>query len=60
VVNDGDDLVRELNGCMADAKAYYTVGFDPPDTGHPDEYHVLEVKVDQPNVKARTNAGYYF
>jgi VWFA-related protein len=58
VVNEGDDLVRELNGCMADAKAYYTIGFDPPNT-HADEYRALEVKVDKPSVKARTNAGYY-
>jgi hypothetical protein len=58
VVNEGDDLVRELNGCMADTKAYYTIGFDPPNT-HPDEYHALEVKVNKPSVRARTNAGYY-
>jgi VWFA-related protein len=59
VVNEGDDLVGELNGCMADAKAYYTIGFDPPVTKHTDEYHELEVKVDKPSMKARTNTGYY-
>jgi hypothetical protein len=59
VVNEGDDLVRELNSCMADAKAYYTIGFDPPNTDHPDEYHALEVKVDKSNMKTRTNVGYY-
>jgi VWFA-related protein len=59
VMNEGDDLVRELNSCMADAKAYYTIGFDPPHVDHPNEYHALEVKVDKPSVKARTNAGYY-
>jgi VWFA-related protein len=59
VVNEGDDLVRELNSCMADAKAYYTIGFDPPHVDHPDEYHALEVKVDKSNMKTRTNVGYY-
>jgi VWFA-related protein len=59
VVNEGDDLVRDLNSCMADAKAYYTIGFDPLNADHPNEYHALEVKVDKPSVKARTNTGYY-
>jgi VWFA-related protein len=59
VVNEGDDLVRDLNGCMADARTYYTIGFDPPNIDHPNEYHALEVKVDKPSMKARTNTGYY-
>jgi hypothetical protein len=59
VLNTADDLVRQLNRCVAEAKAYYTLGFDPSATEHTDEYHGLEVKVDKPGVKARTNAGYY-
>ena len=59
VVNEGDDLVRDLNGCMADARTYYTIGFDLPNIDHPNEYHALEVKVDKPSMKARTNTGYY-
>jgi VWFA-related protein len=53
------DLVRELNSCIADAKTYYTLSFDPPAAEHVDEYRVLEVKVDKPHMKARTNTGYY-
>jgi VWFA-related protein len=59
VMNRGDDLVRQINRCIADAKAYYTLRFDPPNAEHTDEYHALEVKVNQPNTKARTNTGYY-
>jgi VWFA-related protein len=59
VLNTADDLVRQLNRCVAEAKAYYTLGFDPSATERIDEYHGLEVKVDKPGVKARTNAGYY-
>jgi hypothetical protein len=44
---------------VAEAKAYYTLGFDPPSAEHTDEYHELEVKVDKPQMKARTNSGYY-
>ena len=53
------DLTQELNSCVAEAKAYYTLGFDPPNAERTDEYHDVEVKVDQPHLKARTNIGYY-
>jgi VWFA-related protein len=59
VENRSDDLVRELNSCIAEAKAYYTLSFDPPRADHTDEYHELEVKVDKPNMEARTNTSYY-
>ncbi len=59
VLNTADDLVRQLNRCVAEAKAYYTLGFDPSATERIDEYHGLEVKVDKPGLKVRTNAGYY-
>jgi VWFA-related protein len=42
------DLTTLLNGCVAEAKAYYTLGFDPPAAEQVDEYHELAVKVDKP------------
>jgi VWFA-related protein len=59
VYNTPGDLVRQLNDCIADAEVYYTVGYDSPGAEHTDEYHSVEVKVDKPGLKARTNAGYY-
>jgi VWFA-related protein len=59
VFDIADDLVHELNSCVAEAKVYYTLGFDPPSAERTDEYHELEVKVDKPQLKARTNTGYY-
>jgi VWFA-related protein len=59
VLNTPGDLVSQLNRCVAEAKAYYTLGFDPLKADHTDEYHELEVKVDRPGMKVRTNAGYY-
>lgn len=59
VLDRAEDLVDQLNSCVAEAKSYYTIGFDPPSADHVDEYHDLELKVDKPQVKARTNAGYY-
>lgn len=54
-----NDVSGELNDCIEDANAYYTLAFDPPHADHPNEYHHIEVKVDKPGVKVRTRAGFY-
>jgi VWFA-related protein len=59
VLNTPGDLVDLLNRCVAEAKAYCTLGFDSSKAEHTDEYHELEVKISKPDVNARTNAGYY-
>ncbi|HZD77007.1 MAG TPA: VWA domain-containing protein, partial [Acidobacteriaceae bacterium] len=53
------DLSTLLNGCIAEARFYYTLSFDPPRADHTDEYHDLAVKLDKPGMIARTNTGYY-
>lgn len=59
VLNSRNDLVKEITGCLGDAKAFYTLSFESPPADHRDEYHDLEVKIDKPGLKARTNTGYY-
>jgi VWFA-related protein len=54
-----NDIAGELNDCIADASAYYTLSFTPPRADHPNEYHHLEIKIDKPGLKARTRSGYY-
>jgi VWFA-related protein len=53
------DLADEINSCIQDAGAFYTLSFDPPRTNHANEYHELHVKIDKPGLTARTNTGYY-
>jgi VWFA-related protein len=53
------DLPKQINICVADAQAYYTLSFDPPSAEHVDEYHEIAVQLDKPHLKARTNTGYY-
>jgi hypothetical protein len=53
------DLGDEIAGCIAEAKSYYTLSFDPAPAKHVDEYHELAVRMDQSHLKARTSAGYY-
>jgi VWFA-related protein len=59
VFQSSGDLITLLNGCVAEARTYYTLGFDPPAAEHVDEYHELAVKVDKPGTTAHTNTGYY-
>jgi VWFA-related protein len=53
------DLGDQIASCIAEAKFYYVLSFDPATAKHVDEYHELAVHVDQPQLKARTSAGYY-
>jgi VWFA-related protein len=53
------NLGDQIASCIAEAKSYYTLTFDPAMAKHVDEYHELAVRVDQPRLKARTSAGYY-
>jgi VWFA-related protein len=53
------DLGDQIASCIADAKSYYTLSFDPATAKHVDEYHEIAVRVDKPQLKARTSSGYY-
>lgn len=41
------------------ATNWYQLTFDPPVTSKVDDYHQFEVKLDRPDITARTAAGYY-
>jgi VWFA-related protein len=53
------DLGDEIASCIAEAKFFYTLGFDPVSAKHVDDYHELAVRMVRPGLKARTSAGYY-
>lgn len=59
VLGPGNDLVRQIDSCIQDASAFYTLSFDPPRANHPAEYHSLQVQIGPPGLAARTNTGYY-
>lgn len=54
-----NDLASEINSCVRESGAFYSLSFDPPQAQHLDEYHDLKVQVNQPDLTARTNTGYY-
>jgi VWFA-related protein len=59
VLGPDNDVVSQIDHCIADAGAFYTISFDPPRAEHADEYHDLKVQVAQPGLIVRTSTGYY-
>jgi len=59
VLGPDNDLVGQIDACIADIGTYYTISFAPPQATGPDEYHDLKVVVNKPGVTVRTNTGYY-
>jgi hypothetical protein len=59
VLGPGNDLVHQIDSCIQEGRAFYTLSFDPPRADHPAEYHSLHVQVREPGLTARTNTGYY-
>ncbi len=54
-----NNLAAAIDTCIQDAGTYYSLSFEAPPAGGPNEYHELKVRVDQPGLTARTNTGYY-
>jgi hypothetical protein len=52
-------LKSQIDICVQDAAAFYTLSFDPPHAGKPNEYHDLKVQIDKPGLTAHTSTGYY-
>lgn len=56
---DSKDIPGGIAACIADAEAFYILSFDSAPAKEPDEFHSLEVRVDDPGLKVRTNTVYY-
>jgi VWFA-related protein len=54
-----NDITGEIVTALADTNAFYVLTFDGLPGDGPNEYHALQVKIDQPGLTARTRAGYY-
>ena len=59
ILTESKDLASEIARCVGDAESYYALSFDSPSAASPGEYHSLEVNVNKPGLKARTNTNYY-
>jgi VWFA-related protein len=59
ILGPDNDLAAQINSCMAEANAFYTLSFNPPPAENADEYHELKIQVGQAGFAARTTTGYY-
>lgn len=48
-----------IQRCLDDAASWYEISFDPPPADKPNEYHHIDVRLNQPGLIARTRNGYY-
>jgi hypothetical protein len=53
------NLTPELAACLADADAYYVLGFDSTPSAAANEFNAIEVTVQKPGIRVRTNSSYY-
>ncbi len=58
-IESNSDVDGMIERCLADADSWYEIAFEPPPADKPNEYHHIEVRLDQPGLTARTRTGYY-
>jgi hypothetical protein len=63
VLDTSGDLKLDIERCSAEARAFYSLTFDPARTDRADDFHELNVVVSRPvsttGLTARAAAGYY-
>ena len=59
ILETSKDLAGEIAESIADAESYYVLSFDAAPANGVGEYRTLEVKVNRPGLKVRTNAAYF-
>jgi VWFA-related protein len=53
------ELAEMIGKCVEEESVFYTLAFDIPRTNEVDDYHALKVVMSNPDLMARTIAGYY-
>ena len=59
ILGPDNNLTGQIESCIAEANAFYTISFNPPPAERADEYHDLKVRLSNPALTARTSSGYY-
>lgn len=59
VFEGNTDVAGLIQKSLADAQSWYQFSFDPLPADKPNEYHRIDVRVDQPGLVVRTRTGYY-
>jgi VWFA-related protein len=59
VLTSSKDIASQIARCVSDLYSYYSLAFEYPPASKFGEYHTLEVKVENPDITARTRTLYY-
>jgi VWFA-related protein len=59
IMGPSNDLAEQIDRCILDANAFYTISFDPPVAERADEYHRIDLQMNQAGLTVRTNTSYY-
>lgn len=58
-IESNSDVTNMIETCLADARSWYEIEFEPLPADKPNEYHHVEIKLDQPGLVARSSDVYY-
>jgi VWFA-related protein len=58
-IESNSDISGMIQKCLLDARSWYEIAFDPLPADKPNEYHHIDIKLDQHDLIARTIDGYY-
>ena len=54
-----NDIANQIDRCIADGSSFYELSFEVPPSATPNEAHSIEVRMNRPDLVARTRTGYY-
>jgi VWFA-related protein len=58
-LNSSNDITAQIDQCVADANAFYTLTIDAAPADKPNDFHSIDVRVETPGLITRTRNGYY-
>jgi VWFA-related protein len=58
-LESNSDVAGLIEKSLTDAQSWYKIVYDPPPADKPDEYHHIEIRLDQRGLIPRTRDGYY-
>ena len=59
VLYANNDVASLIAAAASEANMYYELTIDMPPAEHANEYHALDIRMEQPGLTARTRTGYY-
>jgi hypothetical protein len=59
VLGPNNDVAGQIDSCVGDVAAFYTLSFDPAHADGANEYHDLAAQVGKPGLTVHTRTGYY-